>query len=94
MSRAPRLVQGSPRATQMDGHEQHGNELSGETLGGGDADFGSGVGVERSVSGAWDGAVQHVGDGQHPRTRLPRRAHCCECIGGFAGLAHGDDEVP
>jgi hypothetical protein len=60
--------------------------LSGESLGGGHADLGAGVGVDGSYGFARDHGADHVADGQRLRAFGLGFALGGDGVGGFAGL--------
>ena len=49
---------------ELEGEEEEGGQLGGEGLGGGDADFGAGVGGDGALGFAGDGGADDVADGE------------------------------
>ena len=74
------------------GEHQRG-ELAGEGFGGGDADFRAGVSVDRAIGFAREHGADDVADAQNFRAFVARFAHGREGVGGFTGLADGDDQI-
>ncbi len=66
--------------------------MAGEGLGGGDADFRAYVEVYAGIGFAGDGGADGVDDAEGERAAVLGFAEGGEGVGGFAGLAHGDDD--
>ena len=66
--------------------EKQRDELGGEGLGGGDADFGAGVGVDGAVGLAGDHGADDVADGDGGRALGDHFFLGGEGVGGFSGL--------
>ena len=64
--------------------EKQRDELGGEGLGGGDADFGSGVGVDGAVGLAGDHGADDVADGDGGRSLGDHFFLRGEGVGGFS----------
>ena len=55
---------GSADLAEFEGEQEERGELGGEGLGGGDADFGAGVGGDGALGFAGDGGADDVADGE------------------------------
>ena len=77
------------REVQCEGEER--GELGGEGLGGGDADFGAGVGGDGSGGEAGDGGADDVADGEGFGAFGDELVLGGDGVGGFSGL--GDEEA-
>lgn len=77
---------------EMEGEEGEDADLRGEGFGRADADFGTGVEVERAVGFAAEGGVLDVADTEDAGTSPFGFAHGGEGVGRLARLADGDDE--
>ena len=71
---------------------QH-HQLAGESLGRGDADFGTGQRRQHGLALARDGRGRHVDDRQRVRAVRLRIAQRGQRVGGFAGLRNEDRQI-
>jgi hypothetical protein len=76
---------------QIEGEEEERGDLGGEGFGGGDADFGAGVGVDGAGGVAGDHGSDDVADGDGFGAEGDHFALGGEGVGGFAGL--GDEQA-
>ena len=84
-----------PRALDLGEVERQqvaGDQLGQEALGRGDADLGTGVGVDHRVGLARDGRAVGVADRQHPRPLGARVPDRLQRVGGLPGLADRDHQ--
>ena len=79
-------------AAEEEGEERQHDALAGERLGGGDADFRAGVEIDAGIGFAGDGAADDVDDAEANAPFSLAFAQGGEGVGGFAGLADGDDD--
>ena len=84
-------VEAAAELAELEGEQKERGELRGEGLGGGDADFGTGVGVDGAVGFAGDHGADDVADGDGLRAERDHFALRGEGVGGFAGL--GDEQA-
>ena len=82
---------GSADLAEFEGEEEERGELGGEGLGGGDSDFGAGVGGDGALGFAGDGRSDDVADGEGFGAGGDEFALGGEGVGGFSGL--GDEEA-
>ena len=73
--------------------EAEGDDLAGEGLGGGDADFGAHVEVGAAVGGAGDGGADDVADAVDEGAVVLGQLDGGEGVGGLTRLGDGDDHV-
>ena len=73
--------------------EAEGDDLAGEGLGGGDADFGADVDVGAAMGGAGDGGAYDVADAVEEGAFLLGELYGGQGVGRLAALADGDDDV-
>ena len=89
-------AQGALLLADHQGHQGENGDLGGEGLGAGHADLRPGVGVERPVGEARDGAVHDVRDGEHLRPRAEvevRGSLLLEALGKSENLTATDADV-
>ena len=79
----------SPVVGQVHGQQIQADELGGEGLGRGHADFRAGLGVDDGVHASGDGRTHHIADGQGAGLFGDALAHGGQGVGRFAGL--GDE---
>ena len=82
------FVETSAELAKLEREQEERGELRGEGLGGGDANFGAGVGVDGAVSFARDHGANHVADGDGLRAERDHLALGGESVGSFAGLGN------
>ncbi len=84
-------IDAAAELAQLERQQEECGELRGEGLGGGNADFRAGVGIDGAVSLARHHGVNHVADGHSLGAEGDHLALRGEGVGGFAGL--GDEQA-
>jgi hypothetical protein len=79
-------IENAANFAKMQREEIEGGELAGEGFGGGDADFGAGVGLDSAVGFAGDHGADHVADGEGLGAASLGLALGGDGVGGFARL--------
>lgn len=84
---------GSPVLAKGEGKHDHGNELGGVGLGGGNTDFGTSVDVDTAVGEEGDGRTDNVDDTDGESAALQAVAESHQGISSLTGLRNEDASV-